>query len=324
MKIALITGITGQDGSYLAEFLLNKNYKVIGFIRRSSTSNKENIKHILDKVDLVYGDLSDSSSIKSVISKYQPDEIYNLAAQSFVHASWKIPEFTADVNAIGPLRILEAIKEIKPDTKFYQASTSEMFGKVLETPQNETTPFYPRSPYGVSKVFGHHITINYRESYNLFASCGILFNHESPRRGIEFVSRKITRGVAKIELGLDKELRLGNLDAKRDWGYAKDYVEMMWKILQYPTPEVFVIGSEETHSIEDFCDLAFRSINKNYRDYVVQAPEFYRPAEVDALISDCTKAKKELDWKPGHNLKDLVEIMVMHDIKDLQGEINGH
>jgi GDPmannose 4,6-dehydratase len=314
MKTALITGITGQDGSYLSEFLLEKDYKIIGLVRRCSTTNTKNIDHILDYLTLVQGDLTESSGLYRLIDKYQPDEVYNLAAQSFVQTSWKVPEYTADANAIGPLRILEAIRQRKPDTKFYQASTSEMFGKVRETPQNENTPFYPRSPYGVAKVFGHYITINYKESYNLFATSGVLFNHESPRRGIEFVTRKIVDGVAKIAKGQEKELRLGNLTPKRDWGFAGDYVEMMWKMLQYPIATTFVIGTEETHSIEEFCNFAFGYIGLNYQDYVVQAPEFFRPAEVDYLISDCTKAKQELGWKPKHTFQQLVEMMVEYEL----------
>jgi GDPmannose 4,6-dehydratase len=314
MKTALITGITGQDGSYLSEFLLEKDYKIIGLVRRCSTTNTKNIDHILDYLTLVQGDLTESSGLYRLIDKYQPDEVYNLAAQSFVQTSWKVPEYTADANAIGPLRILEAIRQRKPDTRFYQASTSEMFGKVRETPQNENTPFYPRSPYGVAKVFGHYITINYKESYNLFATSGILFNHESPRRGIEFVTRKIVDGVAKIAKGQEKELRLGNLTPKRDWGFAGDYVEMMWKMLQYPIATTFVIGTEETHSIEEFCNFAFGYIGLNYQDYVVQAPEFFRPAEVDYLISDCTKAKQELGWKPKHTFQQLVEMMVEYEL----------
>jgi len=314
MKTALITGITGQDGSYLSEFLLEKGYKVIGLVRRCSTTNTKNIDHILNDLTLVQGDMTESSGLFKVIENYKPDEIYNLAAQSFVQTSWKVPEYTTDVNSIGPLRLLEAIRQVKPDTKFYQASTSEMFGKVRESPQNEDTPFYPRSPYGVAKVFGHYITVNYRESYNLFATSGILFNHESPRRGIEFVTKKIANGAVKIAKGEEKELRLGNLSSSRDWGFAGDYVEMMWKMLQHPVSTTFVIGTEETHTIEEFCDLAFKVVSRNYKDYVIQAPEFFRPAEVDYLISDCTKAKICLDWKPKHSFQQLVEMMVNDEL----------
>jgi len=316
MTKALITGITGQDGSYLAEFLLDKGYKVVGMVRRSSSPNTSKIDHIKNKLILEPGDLADQSSIDHIIRKYQPDEIYNLAAQSFVQTSWKTAEYTANIDALGVLRLLESIRQFTPDTKFYQASTSEMFGKVVESPQNENTKFYPRSPYGVSKVFAHYITINYRESYNLFASCGILFNHESPRRGLEFVTRKITNTVAKIALGKTKELRLGNLDAKRDWGFAGDYVEAMYEILQYKSPDTFVIGTERTTTVREFCNLAFNYVGLNYADYVIVDPEFYRPAEVELLLSDCTKAKTELNWKPKHSLRQLVEMMVENDLRE--------
>jgi GDPmannose 4,6-dehydratase len=316
MTKALITGITGQDGSYLAEFLLDKGYKVVGMVRRSSSPNTSKIDHIKNKLILEPGDLADQSSIDHIIRKYQPDEIYNLAAQSFVQTSWKTAEYTANIDALGVLRLLESIRQFTPDTKFYQASTSEMFGKVVESPQNENTKFYPRSPYGVSKVFAHYITINYRESYNLFASCGILFNHESPRRGLEFVTRKITNTVAKIALGKTKELRLGNLDAKRDWGFAGDYVEAMYEILQYKSPDTFVIGTERNTTVREFCNLAFNYVGLNYTDYVIVDPEFYRPAEVEVLLSNCTKAKAKLNWKPKHSLRQLVEMMVENDLRE--------
>ena len=314
-KTAFITGITGQDGSYLSELLLEKGYKIIGMARRSSTINTTNINHILKDIELVYGDLSDGNSISSIMEKYKPDEFYNLGAMSFVPTSWKIPEYTADIDAIGPLRCLEAIKRIKPDTKFYQASTSEMFGKVQEIPQTETTPFYPRSPYGVAKCFGFYITRNYRESFGTFAASGILMNHESPRRGIEFVTRKISNSVARIKLGKDKELRLGNIESKRDWGFAGDYVKAMWMILQRDAPEDFIIGSEVTHTIKEFCSIAFSCVDLNYEDYIVIDPLFYRPAETDTLLSDCSKAHKVLGWKPETNFKQLVEMMVENDLK---------
>jgi len=316
-KVAIVTGITGQDGSYLAELLLSKGYKVVGMIRRASTCNTDNIAHIFNDIEIAHGDLSDSNSIASIIEKYKPDEFYNLGAMSFVPASWKTPEYTTDVNAIGPLRILESIKRISPTTKFYQASSSEQFGKVVEMPQNENTPFYPRSPYGVSKCFGFWITKNYRESYNLFSSSGILFNHESPRRGIEFVTRKITNGVARIKYGLDKELRLGNLNSKRDWGFAGDYVKAMWMVLQHPMADDFVIGSEETRTIREFCIAAFGYVGLLYEDYVVVDPAFYRPAEVEVLLSDCTKAHKKLGWHKVVDFKQLVEMMVENDLRSV-------
>ena len=317
---ALITGITGQDGSYLAELLLEKNYKVIGMVRRSSTLTTERIEHIIDKIELVPGDLLDQSSIDDIIKTHKPDEVYNLAAQSFVSSSWKMPIFTADVTGLGTLRVLEAIRRIKPDTKFYQASTSEMFGKVRETPQNEYTPFYPRSPYGVAKTFAHYITINYRESYNLFASCGILFNHESPRRGLEFVTRKISDGVARIYNGLDEKLLLGNLDSKRDWGFAGDYVDAMWKIIQYNEPDTFVVGTDETHSVREFCDIAFSHVGLNYRNFVKVDPKFFRPAEVDLLISNSGKVRDTLDWKPKVSFEELVKLMVDKDLERITND----
>jgi len=317
MPTALITGITGQDGSYLAELLLSKGYGVIGVARRSSTITYERIDHLLDDIFVVQGDLTDQGSLLSLLEEYKPTEIYNLAAQSFVPTSWNQPALTGDVTALGVTRILEAIRFINPKIKFYQASSSEMYGKVLEVPQSEKTPFYPRSPYGVAKVYGHCITVNYRESYNLFASSGILFNHESPRRGLEFVTRKVSDGVARIKLGKKKELRLGNLEARRDWGYAGDYVEAMWLILQHERPDNFVIGTGETHSVREFCAIAFGHVGLDYNDYVVQDKRFYRPAEVELLISDPSKAHSLLGWEPSISFKELVTMMVDADIEKL-------
>jgi len=317
MPTALITGITGQDGSYLAELLLSKGYEVIGVARRSSTITYERIDHLLDDIFVVQGDLTDQGSLLSLLEEYKPTEIYNLAAQSFVPTSWNQPALTGDVTALGVTRILEAIRFINPKIKFYQASSSEMYGKVLEVPQSEKTPFYPRSPYGVAKVYGHWITVNYRESYNLFASSGILFNHESPRRGLEFVTRKVSDGVARIKLGKKKELRLGNLEARRDWGYAGDYVEAMWLILQHERPDNFVIGTGETHSVREFCAIAFGHVGLDYNDYVVQDKRFYRPAEVELLISDPSKAHSLLGWEPSISFKELVTMMVDADIEKL-------
>ena len=318
MKKALITGVTGQDGSYLAEFLLEKGYRVIGMERRNSNNNHQRIEGIIDDGDfeLVSGDLLDQSSILDIMEKYRPDEVYNLAAQSFVPVSWKQPIFTAEATGIGVTRVLEAIRQVNPDARFYQASTSEMFGKVRETPQNELTPFYPRSPYGVAKVYGHWITVNYRESYDLFATSGILFNHESPRRGDTFVTRKISKAVARIYLGKQTELRLGNLDSKRDWGYAGDYVKAMWMMLQHDKPDTFVVGTDATYSVRDFTKIAFDSVGLVWEDHVVIDPKFYRPAEVDLLISDSSKARKTLGWKPDTSFKQLVEMMVEHDLKE--------
>ncbi len=319
LRRALITGITGQDGSYLADFLLSKGYRVFGLTRRTSTINFERIEHIIDKIELVPGDLIDQGSLDQAVKEIQPDEVYNLAAQSFVPTSWNQPVLTGEVTALGVTRILEAIRRVKPDTKFYQASSSEMFGKVREVPQSEQTPFYPRSPYGVSKVYGHWITVNYRESYNLFAVSGILFNHESPRRGLEFVTRKIAYGVAKIKLGLADKIVLGNLDAKRDWGYAPDYVEAMWLMLQQDKPEDYVIATGETHSVKEFVKEAFRVVGiENWQDYVVQDPRFMRPAEVDLLVGDASKAQKKLGWKPKTSFKELVKIMVKADLERLK------
>jgi len=321
MKTAVITGITGQDSSYMAELLLGKNYKVIGVVRRSSTINTININSILNDIELVYGDLSDSSSISGIIEKYKPDEFYNLGAMSFVPTSWKAPEYTADIDGIGPLRCLEAIKRIKPDTRFYQATSSECFGKVQETPQTEKTPFYPKSPYSVSKLFGHWITVNYRESYDLFGVSGILFNHTSPRRSIEFVTRKISNGVARIKWGLDKDIHLGNIDSKRDIGFAKEYVNAIWLMLQKDKPDTYCIGSEETHPIREICDIAFSYVGLNYTDYVVIDPKFYRPTETDTLLSDCSKAHKILGWYPETTFKQLVEMMVENDLKLVKDEL---
>jgi GDPmannose 4,6-dehydratase len=317
MPTALITGITGQDGSYLAELLLKKGYHVIGVARRSSTVTFERIQHLLDDITVVQGDLHDQGSLLTLLEQNEPDEVYNLAAQSFVPTSWNQPALTGDVTAIGVTRILEAIRFVNPKIRFYQASSSEMFGKVQEVPQKETTPFYPRSPYGVAKVYGHWITVNYRESFGMFATSGILFNHESPRRGMEFVTRKISDGAARIKLGLARELRLGNLEARRDWGFAGDYVEAMWLMLQQEEADNFVIGTGETHSVSEFCEIAFTSVGLDYREYVVQDEQFYRPAEVDLLISDATRARSMLGWEPAVSFKDLVTMMVEADLKRL-------
>jgi GDPmannose 4,6-dehydratase len=317
-KRALITGITGQDGSYLAEFLLEKEYEVIGMIRRSSTVNFERIEHIQEKITLVSGDLLDQFSILSILETHRPHEVYNLAAQSFVQTSWEQPVFTGEVTALGVVRILDAIRIIDPGIRFYQASSSEMFGKVQEVPQIETTPFYPRSPYGVAKVYGHWITVNYRESYDLYAASGICFNHESPRRGHEFAPKKIARGAARIKKGLDTELRLGNLDAQRDWGYAPDYVRGMWMMLQHDQAEDFVLATGKTHSVEKYVELAFECVGLNWQDYVVQDPRFMRPAEVDLLVGDPSKAKEKLGWETQTTFEALVEIMVKAELENLK------
>jgi len=316
-KRALITGITGQDGSYLAELLLDKGYEVFGLVRRASTGSFERIDHLLHKVTLISGDMSDQASLIDAMRQSQPDEVYNLAAQSFVADSWKQSEYTGDVDALGVTRLLEAIRREKPDARFYQASSSEMFGKVRETPQTENTPFHPRSPYGVAKVYGYYITLNYRESFDIHASNGILFNHESPRRGLEFVTRKITDGVARIKLGMESELRLGNLDASRDWGYAGDYVEMMWRMLQQDEPDDFVVASGETHTVREFCEIAFGRVGLEYEKYVVTDERFMRPAEVDLLHGDSSKAREKLGWVPKVNFRDLVEMMVDSDMARL-------
>lgn len=318
MKKALITGITGQDGSYLAEFLLEKGYRVAGIVRRSSTESFERIDHIKNKVELKQADLLDQLSIIDAIKEFEPDEIYNLAAQSFVPTSWTQPILTGEFTALGVTRMLEAIRHINKNIKFYQASSSEMFGKVQQIPQNEKTPFYPRSPYGVSKVYGHWITVNYRESYNIFACSGILFNHESPRRGREFVTRKVTEGAAKIKLGLSKELRLGNFEAKRDWGYAKDYVRAMWLMLQQKEPSDYVIATGKEHSVQELVKIAFGHLGLKWEDYVVIDPALIRPAEVDHLVGDYSKAKKGLGWEPQVNFEELIEMMVEADMDKLK------
>lgn len=315
MKTALITGITGQDGSYLAEHLLAKGYRVVGVVRRSSTTPYERIAHLVDKIELVSADLLDQTSLTDVVSETKPAEIYNLAAQSFVQTSWQQPVLTGEFTALGVTRMLEAVRKAAPQARFYQASSSEQFGKVVETPQRESTPFYPRSPYGVAKLYGHWITVNYRESFNLFAVSGILFNHESPRRGLEFVTRKISDAAARIKMGLQRELRLGNLDARRDWGFAGDYVDAMWRMLQQDSPDDFVIGTGETYSVRDFCDAAFKAVDLDYRNYVVQDEKFFRPAEVDLLVSDPSRAKNELGWTPSVALPQLVQMMVEADLE---------
>jgi GDPmannose 4,6-dehydratase len=322
MPTALVTGITGQDGSYLAEFLLEKGYKVIGMVRRSSTVNFSRIHHIQDRIVLASGDLLDQGSLINILQEHEPGEVYNLAAQSFVPASWEQPVFTGGVTALGVTRILEAIRTVDESIRFYQASSSELFGKVREVPQNEDTPFYPRSPYGVAKVYGHWITVNYRESYGLHATSGILFNHESPRRGLEFVTRKVTHGIARIKLGLASELHLGNLDSQRDWGFAGDYVRAMWMMLQQPTPDDYVIATGETHSIRELCEEAFEYVGLDWNEYVVQDPRFMRPAEVDLLIGDPSKARRVLGWEPKVTFKELVRMMVDADIALLRSENN--
>lgn len=317
-KRALITGITGQDGSYLAEFLLSMGYEVFGLVRRSSTVNYERIAHIQDDIKLVSGDMLDSASLTKALQQSEPDEVYNLAAQSFVQTSWNQAVFTGDVTALGVTRILDAIMQVNPEIRFYQASSSEMFGKVQEVPQKETTPFYPRSPYGVAKVYGHWITVNYRESYDIHATSGILFNHESPRRGMEFVTRKVTYHAAKIKLGLANELPLGNLDAQRDWGFAGDYVKAMWLMLQQDTPEDFVIATGETHTVEKLVKIAFDCVDLNWQDYVTQDPRFMRPAEVDLLVGDPKKAGERLGWEPQVSFEQLIQMMVEADLRLLK------
>ena len=319
-RTALITGITGQDGSYLAELLLEEGYEVFGMVRRASTENFDRITHLIDKVTLVQGDLLDQFSLVSVLETARPTEVYNLAAQSFVPTSWKQPVLTAEFTSVGVTRVLEAVRQVDPLIRFYQASSSEMFGKVREVPQTEETPFYPRSPYGVAKVYGHFITVNYRESYGLFAASGILFNHESPRRGLEFVTRKISDGVARIKLGLTDELRLGNMDAKRDWGFAGDYVRAMWLMLQQEEPSDYVIATGVEHSVQDFVDLAFAHVGLDPEKHVVVDQKFVRPAEVDHLVGDASKAQRELGWKPKVSLQELVETMVDADIERLSSE----
>jgi GDPmannose 4,6-dehydratase len=316
-KTALITGITGQDGSYLAELLLDKGYEVYGMVRRASTENFERIEHLTQKISLVQADLLDPSSLVEALEEAQPEEVYNLGAQSFVPTSWRQPVLTAEFTGVGVTRLLEAIRRVNPDIRFYQASSSEMFGKVREIPQSETTPFYPRSPYGVAKAYGHFITVNYRESYGLFAVSGILFNHESPRRGLEFVTRKVADGVARIKLGLADELRLGNLDAKRDWGFAGDYVEAMWLMLQQDEPDDYVIATGEEHSVQEFADIAFGRAGLDPKQYVKTDPEFLRPAEVDHLVGNAAKAREQLRWQPRVSFNELVEMMVDADLDRL-------
>jgi GDPmannose 4,6-dehydratase len=316
-KRALITGITGQDGSYLAESLLGKGYEVHGLVRRSSTDPLDRVAHLVDSLNLIPGDMSDQASLIDAVEESRPDEVYNLAAQSFVGDSWRQAAYTGDVDALGVTRLLEAIRRTKLDARFYQASSSEMFGRAHEVPQSETTPFHPRSPYGVAKVYGYYITLNYRESFGMHASNGVLFNHESPRRGIEFVTRKITDGVAKIKLGQASELRLGNLDAKRDWGFAGDYVEAMWLMLQQEVPDDFVIATGETHTVREFCEIAFARVGLDYSDHVVVDQKFVRPAEVDLLLGDPAKAKSRLGWEPKVSFRELVEMMVDGDMARL-------
>ncbi len=318
MVRALITGVTGQDGSYLAEFLLAKGYEVIGMVRRSSTLNFERIAHIQERLTLVSGDLTDGSALIHILRDHRPDEIYNLAAQSFVPTSFGQPVLTGDVTGLGVTRVLDAIRFVDPAIRFYQASSSEMFGKVVEVPQRESTPFYPRSPYGVAKLYGHWTTVNYRESYDLFACSGILFNHESPRRGLEFVTRKIAHAAARIKLGFDRELRLGNLDAQRDWGFAGDYVQAMWLMLQQDAPEDYVVATGRTYTVRHFCEVAFGHVGLNWQDHVVQDERFMRPAEVDLLIGDAEKAREGLQWRPETSFEDLVTMMVDADLKGLQ------
>ena len=322
-KRALITGITGQDGSYLAELLLEQGYDVVGMVRRSSTVNFERITHLMDDVEFAAGDLLDQMSMVDVLQKHRPEEVYNLAAQSFVQTSFGQPVLTGETTALGVTRLLDAVRMVDESIRFYQASSSEMFGKVHEVPQSETTPFHPRSPYGVAKVYGHWITVNYRESYDLHASSGILFNHESPRRGLEFVTRKITHGAAQIALGQATELRLGNLDAKRDWGFAGDYVEAMWRMLQQEEPDDFVICTGETHSVREFCEFAFGRAGLDYKDHVVVDERFFRPAEVDLLVGDAAKAEAQFGWRPRTRFNQLVEMMVDHDLETLQRQGAG-
>ena len=317
MPRALITGVTGQDGSYLAELLLSKGYEVVGVVRRTSHHSYERIEHLLDRIEVVAADLLDQHSLTVVLQDTRPDEVYNLAAQSYVPTSWTQPVLTGEFTALGVTRILEAIRLVHPTARFYQASSSEMFGRVTETPQRETTSFYPRSPYGVAKVYGHWITVNYRESYNLYAVSGILFNHESPRRGIEFVTRKVTDAVARIKLGRARELRLGNLDARRDWGFAGDYVDAMWRMLQQPTPQDYVVGTGQTHSVRELVEAAFGHVGLKWQDYVVTDPKFMRPAEVDVLLADPSKARKELGWTPKVGFSELVAMMVDADLERL-------
>ncbi|HNT26261.1 MAG TPA: GDP-mannose 4,6-dehydratase [Anaerolineales bacterium] len=320
VKRALITGITGQDGSYLAEFLLGQGYEVIGMVRRSSTINFERIEHIQDQLTLVSGDLMDQISLIDILEKHRPNEIYNLAAQSFVQTSWSQPVFTGEVTGLGVTRVLDAMRIVDPDIRFYQASSSEMFGKVREVPQTELTPFYPRSPYGVAKVYGHWITVNYRESYNLFACSGICFNHESPRRGHEFVTRKVARAAARIKRGLEKELRLGNIDSQRDWGYAPDYVRGMWMMLQQDQPDDYVLATGRTHTVRRFVELAFDCVGLDYQQYVKLDPAFMRPADVDILVGDPSKARQKMGWEASTSFETLVELMVRAELEMIGAE----
>jgi GDPmannose 4,6-dehydratase len=320
-KVALITGITGQDGSYLAEFLLSKGYRVCGMVRRASVENFERINHIRGKIELFQGDLLDQYSLISVLKEVRPTELYNLAAQSFVPTSWNQPVLTSEFTALGVTRMLESIRLVDPSIRFYQASSSEMYGRVREVPQGELTPFYPRSPYGVAKVYGHYITVNYRESYDLFAVSGILFNHESPRRGLEFVTRKVTDGVARIKLGLAQELRLGNLEARRDWGFAGDYVEAMWLMLQQNEPDDYVIATGETHTVQRLVEVAFSHAGLDWQRYVKLDPKFLRPAEVDLLIGDPSKAQKKLGWKPKVSFEHMIQMMVDADVERLSAPV---
>jgi GDPmannose 4,6-dehydratase len=324
MPTALITGVTGQDGSYLAEFLLEQGYTVVGMVRRTSTINFDRIRHLQDSIEIVPGDLLDQMSLIGILQEHRPSEVYNLAAQSFVPTSFTQPVLTGEFTALGVTRVLEAIRIVDPTIRFYQASSSEMFGKVMEVPQRESTPFYPRSPYGVAKVYGHWITVNYRESYNIYGCSGILFNHESPRRGLEFVTHKITHAVARIKLGLQSELRLGNLEARRDWGYAGDYVRAMWLMLQQDHPDDYVVTTGETHSVQEFVAEAFGHLDLDWREYVVQDPRFYRPAEVDLLVGDPGKAKRELGWEPTVDFRGLVRLMVDADLRAIQNPRVGY
>ncbi len=321
MPTALITGVTGQDGSYLAEHLLDLGYRVVGVTRRSSTDTASRIAHLRDRIELASADLLDQTSLLALVEQHRPDEVYNLAAQSFVPTSWEQPVLTGEFTALGVTRLLEAVRLAHPAARFYQASSSEMFGKVRTVPQNETTPFYPRSPYGVSKLYGHWITVNYRESYGLHASSGILFNHESSRRGLEFVSRKLSYGAARIKHGVDRELRLGNLEARRDWGYAPDYVRAMHRMLQRDDPDDYVVATGETHSVRDFCEEAFAAAGLDWRDHVDVDPALYRPAEVDLLVGDATRARRELDWAPTVGFRELVELMVEADLALVADEL---
>jgi GDPmannose 4,6-dehydratase len=318
---ALVTGITGQDGSYLAEFLLSRGYEVLGMVRRTSTVNFDRIRHIQDQITIAPGDLLDQMSLVDILREYRPQEVYNLAAQSFVPTSWKQPVLTGEFTALGVTRMLEAVRIVDPEIRFYQASSSEMFGKVREVPQTEMTPFYPRSPYGVAKVYAHWITVNYRESYNLFTCSGILFNHESPRRGLEFVTHKVAYGAARIKLGLDHELRLGNLEARRDWGYAGDYVQAMWLMLQQDQPDDYVVATGRTHSVQELCEVAFGYLGLDWREYVISDPKFMRPAEVDLLVGDASKAHARLGWEPACTFEDLIKMMVDADMKALQASM---